>query len=487
LLSARSIQQHQSANLLQKNEKEDLKMTGQKQELTDIASKLTSWLGEKMPHASNLSISDLDKPGMGLSSETIIFNLHWDEARNEKSKGIVLRAAPLEHKVFPDYDLGYQFRIMDALKDTNVPVAKMLWLEEDPSVIGVPFFLMERLEGEVPQDFPSYHSSGVFYEAKPEERAKMWWGSFEAMVNIHKLDWKDLGLSFLGAPKGGTDPIDLQLAYWDRFFKWAKDDPKESHPILEASLKWLKENRYETERVSLCWGDARMGNTLYSKPHRDVLAVMDWEMAYIGDPESDLAWFFLLDRQHSLGVGLPRLEGTPSYEESVKRYEDLTGWKVKNLFYNEVLSSTRYGMILVSVLKKFKQQGIPIQEDMIHNNVCTQRLSELLDLPSPGPKKTEISDIKDITVTVQFHLTGPGGLDWYLLSDKGMGTRHEGAVDNPTCTITATADDWRAIQSGKLDRMDAWSSGRLVVDGDMNVMLQLEDLISEFTNAESLS
>jgi putative sterol carrier protein len=323
----------------------------------------------------------------------------------------------------------------------------------------------------------------MFHDATPERRAKMWWGSLEAMVKIHKLDWKSLGLGFLGEPKGGTDPIDRQLAYWDRFLEWMKDDPQESHPILESALNWLKENRYEPERIVLCWGDARMGNTLYSKPDREVLAIMDWENAFIGDPESDLAWFFLLDRQNCEGFGVPRLEGTPSYEESVQRYEEMTGWRAKNLFYNEVLAALRYGIAITSSMKVLIKKGIAITEDQMRDNLATQRLSKLLGLPSPGPKMTETKNIEDIKVFIQFHLTGPGGCDWYLIADKGTGTRHEGIVDNPTCAVTATADDWRALQDGELDRMEAWSSGRLLVEGDINAMVQLEDMISEFSKS----
>lgn len=453
----------------------------EKNEIEEIKSKLKAWFEKKLPEAENIVISDLDKPGMGLSSETFLLTLEWEESGEKKSQGMVLRSAPQEYKIFPEYELSHQFRIMQILESTNVPVAKMLWMEDDASIIGSPFYLMDRLVGDVPQDYPSYHGSGMFFEAAPEERAKMWWGTLEAIVNIHKLDWKTRGLSFLGAPAGGTDPVDKQLAYWERYFEWVKSSPNESHPILEASMKWLKEHRYAPEHVTLCWGDARMGNTLFSIPDREVLAVMDWEMAYIGDPESDLAWSMLLDRQHSSGAGLQRCVGTPGYEETVERYEALTGWNVKNLFYNEVLSAVRYGMILVAAFKKFSQQGIPIEEDMILNNVCTQHLSDLLDLPSPGPKKQETAELDTISVAVQFHFTGLNGYDWYLVSEKGKGTRYDGTVDNPDCTVKVTLEDWKAIQSGDLDRLEAWSSGRLVTEGDLNLMVQLEDMISAFT------
>ena len=455
-------------------------MGGGTPDIPEMQARLAAWLKKKLPDARDLSVSNLEKPGMGLSSETFLFDLSWQQAGEPKSKGVVLRSAPRDSGIFPDYDLGLQFRIMEILKHTDVPVATMMWREEDPSVLGSPFFLMEKLDGEVPQDYPPYHGSGMFHDATPEQRAKMWWGSLEALARIHLLDWKALGLSFLGVPAGGTDPVDRQMAYWERYFAWMKDDPQEPHPTLEASLDWLRRNRYAPERVTLCWGDARMGNTLYSKPDRDVLAIMDWEMAFLGDPETDLAWFILLDWQHSGGAGLPRCAGTPSYEETVRRYESITGWKVKHLLYNEVLSAVRYGMIVVTVLKKLKRQGIPIDEEMILNNVCTQRLSELLDLPSPGPKRTETASLDEVTVSVQLCFTGQGGYDWFLVSERGRVTRHEGRIEEPTCTIAVSLDDWLAIQDGTLNRLEAWTSGRLVTEGDMNVMIQMEEAISAF-------
>jgi len=452
------------------------------EDMTEVKTSLETWIAKKIPQAERVSITEPEKPGMGLSSETILFDIEWTESGEQKTRPVVLRAAPQEGGVFPEYELGHQFRIMQLLKDTDVPVANMLWLEEDPSVIGAPFFLMDRLTGEVPQDYPSYHGSGMYFEATPEQRTKMWMSTLECMTNIHKLDWKGMEFSFLGEPKDNADAVDRQIAYWDNYLNnWLKDDPSESHPTMEAALDWLKENRYAPERLTLCWGDARIGNTLYSIPDKNVLAIMDWEMAFIGDPIADLAWFFTLDKQHSKGYGLPRLEGTPEDEEIIKRYEELTGWKVENLLYNEVLATFRYGGTVIAVLKKFIKQGIPIDEDMIYNNFPTQHLSDLLGLPSPGEKKQEYTDVNEVTAIVQFHFTGPGGSDWYLLCDKGKGSKHDGVAQNPNCVIKVSVEDWKAIQSGDLNRLDAWSTGRLITDGDLGLLALLEDMMNEFT------
>ncbi len=450
-------------------------------DLSVMKSQLTAWLKTKMPDANNLTLSYLEKPGMGMSNETLLFDIKWEEGGQQRSRGAVLHGAPRgEARTFPEYNLAHQFHVMKNLENTDVPVAKMFWLEENPSITGAPFFLMERLYGDVPQDYPSYHSTGMYFDDTPEHRTKMWWGSLEAMAEVHKVDWRKKDFSFLGVPQNNADSIDRQIAYWENYLNWLKDNPQEKHPTMEATLDWLKENRYEPERITLCWGDTRIGNTLFSIPDRDVLAAMDWEMAFIGDPEGDLAWVVVLAQQYSKGWGLPRLPGTPEDDEIIRHYEEYTGWKVKNFFYNEVLATLRFGITVIATLKKLQKQGIPIEDDKILNNFPTQHLSELLGLPSPGLKEEVISDINQITVTIQFCFTGPGGSDWYMVADKGKGTRFEGLAEKPDCTIKVSVEDWEAIQSGKLNRLDAWIGGKLAVVGDLKWMDLLEDMMAEF-------
>lgn len=456
-------------------------MQARSADLSEMQSKLIPWLQKKMPKARRLFISDMARSGAGFSNETFLFNLSWEEGGQSKAEGMVLRCPPTSYPVFPNYELEKQFRIMEILGETSIPVPKVHWLQEDKELLGTPFYIMGRLDGVVPPEYPPYHSFGVYFDATPAQRTKMCWGTLDAIAGIHMLDWKKLGFSFLGVPKNAADSIDRQVNHLESYLNWAKDTPEESHPILEAALKWLKENRYEPERTTLCWGDPRIPNTMYSKTF-DVLAILDWEMAFLGDPEADLAWFLFLDWQHTEGYGIPKLEGTPEKDETVSRYEKLTQYKVKNLFYNEVWAAVYFGIIMMKIFKNFKKMGvtIPATDDEL-NNVGTRRLAALLDLPSPGPGARQVTRVEEVTATVQFHLQGPGGYDWYLHCDRGQATRHEGCIDNPTCTLIVSAEDWAAIQRGELERSQAWMSGKLKIEGDMTLLLQLEETISKFT------
>lgn len=446
------------------------------QELTDA---ITRWLRQKLPLARDVSVVNIERSGAGLSNETFLLDVAWSQGGGPEARSLVLRCPPKSFPVYPDYDLEVQYRLMECLHAAGIPVPIMHWLEKDASVIGTPFYIMGRIDGDVPPEFPPYHSFGLYFDAPPEVRSRMWWSAIEGLAKVHLVDWKKAGISFLRVPGGGAGALDIQLDYWERYLKWEKERPDESQPIIEAGLNWLREHPYTPKRVTLCWGDARLPNVIFGKDGT-VRALLDWEMAYLGDPVSDLAFFLLLDWVDSEGYGIPRLEGTPDKSETVRRYEEITGWPVENLFYQEVLAAVRAGIVMLKVYKNFKQLGVALPaEDIELNNVCTQRIAALLELPPPGEVQRGITDVRDVTALVQFHLTGSGGGDWYVVCDKGQGTRHEGVVENPHCTLTVAASDWAAIQRGEMDRLHAWTGGKLKIDGDMTLLLQLEDIISK--------
>lgn len=352
-----------------------------------VRAALEAWLRNKLPQAQDIRVVELQSPGTGASSETQLFDLHWNEAGNPRSVPAVLRAAPRGPGVFPQYDLGLQFRIMHALSDhSDVPLPKVFWLEQDASVIGAPFFLMQRLDGDVPQDFPSYHTAGMYFDAAPAIRQKMWGGCLDALVRLHAVDWKRCGLDFMRVPKPGTDAVDQQLAHWEYYLtQWVKkEDPHESHPVMEATLAWLTANRYAPEYVALTWGDAKLGNVLFSRPERAVLGLLDWEGACIADPEQDLASLYVSDLRAHRGQGIAPLDGTPTAEELIDRYEQLSGRRVTHFFYNEVLATFWRGLVQIRIMKDMRTRGIDIPAEMIWNNFPTQHLALLLQLPPPG-------------------------------------------------------------------------------------------------------
>jgi aminoglycoside phosphotransferase (APT) family kinase protein len=279
--------------------------------------------------------------------------------------------------VFPEPRFEEQHRLMRILDErTSVPVPPIRWYEPSPDVLGAEFFVMGRVDGRVPTDMPPYHMDGWVTEVPARERAAMWWSTLEIMADLHRLDVRGLGLGFLDQPAWGAPGLGQRLAYYEHFLHWAYTGPQET--ALKA-LEWLKANRPDEpdEPVAL-WGDARIGNVIFQAGAP--AAVLDWEGAVLGAPEEDLAWFMFLDRHHCEGVGAPRLDGFPSYPETIARYEDLLGRPMRHMAYYEILSGFKFSVIMARIGQAMIDFGwIDETSDFPYNNNCTRLLARVLE------------------------------------------------------------------------------------------------------------
>ncbi len=347
--------------------------------------KFEAWLRAQLPEARDLRMSPLVAPSSsGFSNETLLFDLSWDAGGRLREASLVVRIQPTGYQVFPEYDLGLQYRVMDLLKPTEVPVPEVLWLEEhDPSIFGAPFYVMSQVRGRVPTDNPPYHVDGWMKEISPAEREAIWLGGFDAMARIHRLDLDASGLGFLRRPELGQDGLAQELAYYRRFLDWAAGG--RSQPVIEAAYEWLLKHRPAEQRDGLVWGDARIGNIIFDGTRP--AAVLDWEMATVGSPEKDVAWAIFLDRHHSEGLETPRLPGFPSYEDSIAFYEERSGLRVEHIDYYQVFAGFRFSVIMLRIAQQLVHYGVMDEEQgrgMEINNTVTRLTAKLLDLPPPG-------------------------------------------------------------------------------------------------------
>ncbi|GGT58886.1 phosphotransferase family protein [Actinomadura citrea] len=336
---------------------------------------LARWLDGRLPGAR---IPHVETPQTsGFSNETLLFEAEWNGGDGApRREPLVARVAPEKYQIFPEPRFEEQYRLMRILDErTSIPVPPIRWYEPSRDVLGAPFFVMGRVDGRVPTDMPPYHMDGWVTGVPPGERARMWWSTLEIMARLHRLDVRELDLGFLDQPAWGAPGLDQRLNYYEHYLSWAYQGPQET--ALRA-LEWLKANRPdEPDAPVALWGDARIGNVIFQDGAP--AAVLDWEGAVLGAPEEDLAWFMFLDRHHSEGVGAARLEGFPSYAETVTRYEELLGRPMRHLPYYEILSGFKFSVIMARIGQAMIDFGwIEETADFPHDNNCTQLLARIL-------------------------------------------------------------------------------------------------------------
>ncbi len=352
----------------------------------DLArARLSEWFQAKLGDASDPWVSEIGGPdATGFSNETLMFDVRWSQGGEKRERSFVARVKPKEYSVFLDPAFEDQYRVMKSLEEnTRIPLPGIYWYEGDDSVLGSPFYVMERVDGQIPGDIPPLTVTGWVLDASPQDQSCLWWSGIEAMAMVHRTDWRALGLEFLEKPEFGDPGFDQQLGYYRASLEWASQGRPQ--PVAEAALQWLVDNRPGHDGpVCLLWGDSRPANMIF-RDYRCV-AVLDWEMVTLGPPEIDLAWWLFLDRHWTEGIGVPPLPGFPSRPETIARYEELLGRPMLNLEYYEVFCGLRFAVIMMRIAQMaIAYQMVPADSDMETNNIPTQLLAKILELPPPGP------------------------------------------------------------------------------------------------------
>lgn len=347
------------------------------------AERLGTWLGSKIAGAQNVRVTDVQVPSAGgLSNETVLFTASWRADGVEHTQGMVARVQPDGPGVFPVYNLRKEATVIQALADhTPVPAPKVFFYEEDPSVLGSPFLVMERIDGRIPSDDPPFTAAGWVLDLTPDQRATMWDNGIKVLADIHSVDWRALGLDFLDTREHGSG-LDAQLAQWEDVFAWAAEG--EPNPTISAALAWLREHQpAEAGEKVLNWGDARVGNLIFSDDLA-AAAVLDWEMVTLANRELELGWWLFLVRHHTEGIGFPLPDGIPDAAQTIARYELLTGSTLKNVDYYEIFAGTRLAIIMVRAAHMMIAAGLlPPDAPMALSNPASQLVAKLLGLPAP--------------------------------------------------------------------------------------------------------
>ncbi len=250
------------------------------------------------------------------------------------STGVVLRRPPRGPLPPSAHDVLREARLLRALEPTPVRAPKVLAVGDDPSVIGAPFYVMERLDGVVvSNDIPPELDT-------PAERRRMSEELIDALVELHAVDWRAVGLEGFGKPTGY---LERQLR---RFIGLWEHNRTRDIPEVAIVGEWLRANMPESPPATIVHGDYRLGNTMLAAgAPAQLIAIFDWEMATIGDPLADLGYlmmFWLQADDPSVGMydlqGVTRREGFPTRQEMIALYEERSGRSMRALTWYVTLA-----------------------------------------------------------------------------------------------------------------------------------------------------
>jgi aminoglycoside phosphotransferase (APT) family kinase protein len=277
---------------------------------------LGPWLAARLD-AESVALEDLRRHVEGWSWETYTFTAVWtDRGGTAQRQGLALRREPEDGLLAP-YDIAGQYALHAAVaRETALPMPRLRWLELDRAPLGMPFYVMDRVDGAVPVQWRPDDP-----EAFPTEAARRSVGEqfVDALAALHSAS-----PAALGHDPGPRDPVAAALAEVDHWHERYDRHAVRRVPLLEEAAAWLRANVAVSGRTVLCHGDYRIGNFMLDADHR-INAIFDWELAHVSDPVEDIAWAGLpLFRGRS-----PRWSHLLEADDFLARYRERTGLTVE--------------------------------------------------------------------------------------------------------------------------------------------------------------
>jgi aminoglycoside phosphotransferase (APT) family kinase protein len=267
---------------------------------------------------------------------------------------LVLRRPPLGHVLPTAHDMTREYRILGGLHGTDVPVPAPVHLCTDTDVLGVTFYVMERLSGHIVRDtFPAG------YAEREDEQRRIGEALVDTLVELHSVDWRAVGLDDFGHPDGF---MARQLRRWKQQWERSVTRPLEA---MDELIAGLEARLPESPEPTIVHGDFRLDNTILdpNEPGR-IVGVLDWEMSTIGDPLADLGLLLVYWPEPSnnpqideplASIAARSIPGFPSREEVALRYAAKSGRDVTTVPFYVAFGFFKLAVILEGIHARYLQ------------------------------------------------------------------------------------------------------------------------------------
>ena len=259
----------------------------------------------------------------------------------------VLRRPPLGHVLPTAHDMSREYTVLTALAPTDVPVPTTLAFCDDNDVNDAPFYVMEMVDGVI------LRTAAEIAKLSPEDARRCADQLVDVLVAIHAVDYKAAGLSEFGRPDGY---VERQVRRWGE--QWERSKTREL-PEIDELARRLRAALPESPPPTIVHGDYRLDNTMLAPddPGR-IVAVLDWEMATLGDPLADVGLFLLYYARDeaqvgSVGAHMSTDKGFPTRDEIVERYAKASGRDVSQLEFYEALAAYKLAIILEGIHARY--------------------------------------------------------------------------------------------------------------------------------------
>ena len=303
------------------------------------ASSLSSYLREKLPgFKTSLEIEQF--PG-GHSNLTYLLRVPGSE--------FVLRRAPLGPVAPKAHDMAREYAVLAAVAPHFPEAPRVYHLCEDPSIVGAPFFLMERRRGVILRN-----SVPPAIAAQPDYAAKLSEAFIACQARLHSIDIQAAGLISLGKPSGF---VERQVRGWADRWRRAQTD---EIPLMDNVIDWLERRLPRPSPAALVHNDFKLDNVMFSETGSRIEAVLDWEMTAVGDPLVDvgltLCYWSWANAPDFRAAGVPAITGQPGWhsrERFIERYADATGRDMTDIGYYEVLGAFKLAVIVQQIYYRY--------------------------------------------------------------------------------------------------------------------------------------
>lgn len=309
-----------------------------------IAQGLSAWLADRLPGVGPVRLGPLQKPGSGLSGGTLMLDAYRGDASPGDVHNLVVRIPAGDGEgLFPASDLVRELRVQSLLDRAGVPVAPVIGVEEDPSVLGRPFLVTRRVDGRLIDSSAPYLSTGWLHDGSEKLQTRLIESFLGVVADIHRIDLKPSVSAELckSAPEG----LGGALERWSKYLEWA-DVGGSAPDALHDAASWCANTKPTDEPEStLLWGDAQFANAVFAEDGT-TRTVLDFELAAVGPAELDLGWFYCLHDMTVARCG-EDLPGLTDRRRQLAFYEERIGRPVKDLEWYEVFAAVCTASILV--------------------------------------------------------------------------------------------------------------------------------------------